>query len=152
MSILYRTKSVSKKFQNQNPDQVIIVVEPSKVIVSTKYYSNLLKMNWFVSRRTNSILTDSLICIGKDKIDKNSVKNLKITYFKSFFNLLSYQVVCFDYNNLHYYIGMTFSPMWEDSFSVNSTEKINRKITFLHIFFIVSMIYFLISITKKWLL
>jgi len=152
MNILYRTKSVCKKFHNQNPDQRIIVAEPSKVIASTKHYSNLLKMNWFVSKRTNSILTDSFIYIGKNKIDKNSVKNLKITYFKSFFNLLSYQVVCFDYNNLHYYIGMRFSPIWEDSLSVNSIEKINKKITFSHLLFIGLMIYLLISVTKKWLL
>jgi len=106
-------------------------------------------MNWLTSKRTNTILTDDLICYGKNKIDKNSIENLKITYFNSFFNLLSYQVVCFDYNNLHYYIGMAFSPKWESSLSVNSVEKINRKINLLHILFIGAMIYFLISVIKR---
>jgi len=150
MNFIYNTKKACKKFVKKNPEQRIIIAEPSKIIVSkNNKHNNLLEMNWLTSKRTNVILTDSLICFGENNIDINAIKNLKITYFKSFFNLLSYQVVCFDYKNLHYYFGLTFSPKWEDSLSVNSIEKINRKITFLHIFFVGAMLYFLISITKR---
>jgi len=149
MNILYGTRRICKKFEKRNPNGQIIVAEPSKVVISKNRNNDLLKMNWLISKRTNTILTDNLICFGKNKIDKNTIKNVKITYFKSFFNLLSYQVVCFDYNNLHYYIGMGFSPKWEGSLFVNSTEKINRKITFSHILFIGAIVYFLISVTKR---
>jgi len=149
MNILYGTKRVCKKFDKRNPNERIIVAGPSKVIVSKNRNNNPLELNWLISKRTNTILTDNLISFGENKIDKNAIKNVKITYFESFFNLLSYQVIYFDYNNLHYYIGMGFSSKWENSPIVNSTEKINRKITFLHIWLIRAVVYFLISVTKR---
>jgi len=79
MNILYGTKRVCDKFYKENPNQRIIVAEPSKVIISKNNNNNLLKMNWLISKRTNTILTDDLICIGKNKIDKNTIKNVKIT-------------------------------------------------------------------------
>jgi len=133
INVLYGTKRVCKKFDKRNPNERIIVAEPSKVIISKNRNNNMLELNWLLSKRSNAILTNNLICFGKNKINKNAIKNVKITYFKRFFNLLSYQVICFDYNNLHYYIGMGFSPKSKNSLPVNSTEKINRKITFLHI-------------------
>jgi|GEM_PF-1208882 len=149
INILYCTKRVCKKFDKRNPNERIIVAEPSKIVISKNRNNNPLELNWLLSKRTNTILTDNLISFGENKVDKNAIKNVKITYFKRFFNLLSYQVICFDYNNLHYYIGMGFSPKWKNSLLVNSTEKINRKITFLHIWLIGSMVYFLISVTKR---
>src|SRR5690606_39232504 len=105
MNFIYQSNKARKIFEQKNPDERVQSVDPSKVIVSKKTFSgiDILRLNWFFSKRINVILTDNLISFENNKINKQLLSDEQITYFKTLFGLLTYQVVSFSYNNNQYY-------------------------------------------------
>ena len=143
MNWFYRTNKHVEKF-NKSFSEEILLVEPTKVLTSKDFHENPQTMNWFLSNRTVTILTDKSIFFNKKKIDLTSLKNTKLFLYKTFLGFISYQVFCFQYDNQFYYLGMNSANKWQDIVSeVYPVKKTNYTSTILILLVVAVLLYFL---------
>jgi hypothetical protein len=92
MHLIYRTKTVANKFKKDFDENNIVLIEPTKLLITKNFTNEPQKLNWILSTRTVTILTDRSIFFNKKKLDINEIKEVKIFLYKTFLGLVSYQV------------------------------------------------------------
>ena len=105
--LMYRTKRTRRKFELDNPDEVVLAADASKGIIATDH--NLQRgPQWITSQRAVILLTDKRIICGKWTIPLDTI---------SFASLLTYgtgQVLMLETNTGEkYQFGMQYNPEWE---------------------------------------
>src|SRR5690606_25655419 len=79
------------------------------------------------SKRTNIILTENLIAYGNTIIEREYISKEEITKFKTFFGLIKYQAIRFNFQDSFYYIGMNWAPKWQQILPANRDIKESEK-------------------------
>lgn len=141
MNLIYRTDKCVKKF-NKDFSEEIVLVEPTKVLTSLDFNKNPKKLNWLLSNRTVTILTDKSIFFNKKKMDITQLKNTKLFLYKTFMGFVSYQVFCFNYKNKFYYLGMNSNNKWLNlTGEIYHVKKRNNASTILVLLVVVVLLF-----------
>lgn len=142
MKLLYSTDRVMSRFKQNFPNEDVVSIEPSKIIMSKKKISgvDILNLNWLLSKRTNIILTENFIAFGNTIIEREYISEQEITKFKTFFGLIKYQTIRFNFQDSYYYAGMNWTPKWQQALSANSDIKEVKKSQIWTIVLIISLL------------
>jgi len=148
MKLIYRSDTVAREFSKKMPNEKVLSVEPSKILLNTNFHPEVRKMNWLFSIRKNTILTDNFLIYGKHVFKKDDLREVKVILLKTFFNLISYQVISFRHNNVYYYIGMNFNSYWIDNMNEVEVMADNKRSYVPLVLIIVAFCLFLLSKVK----
>ncbi|AOW10734.1 hypothetical protein [Flavobacterium gilvum] len=111
VDLIYRTEKVRQKYQNENPNETVLVADASKGIVTTSNQDIMNGLNWVTSQRAVILLTDKKIICGKWTIGLDTISAVQLIKFNSLLGsgqVLKIQTT----DDKNYQFGMQFNPEW----------------------------------------
>lgn len=108
---IYGTGRVRRKFENENPTEIVLAADASKGIVTTNREDIRRGLNWITSQRAVVLLTDKKITCGKWVIPLDNIESAQLIKISSL--LGGGQVLKVETrDNQHYQFGMQINPAW----------------------------------------
>jgi hypothetical protein len=107
VDFIYRTGRARKKFERDNPNEIVLAADASKGVITKKDQDIQHGANWVTSQRAIILLTDKKIVCGKWVISLDEVSAVQLIKYGSG------QVLKIQTNNgIHYQFGMHPNPKW----------------------------------------
>ena len=111
VDIIYGTGRVKRKFELDNPNEIVLAADASKGIITEMNQDIQRGLDWVTSQRAVILLTDTKIICGKWTIPLGIISDAQLLKINSIFSsgqVLKIQTE--DGNN--YQFGMQFNPEW----------------------------------------
>lgn len=107
VDFIYRTGRARKKFERDNPNEIVLAADASKGVITKKDQDIQHGANWVTSQRAVILLTDKKIVCGKWIISLDEISAVQLIKYGSG------QVLKIQTNNgIHYQFGMQTNPEW----------------------------------------